>query len=434
MIPQGTDVIEIYKRYSRIPFWELFQAAKSSFSLPRDILAGASSSFLIHYIENTFRRLLTRDGNNLRPTRLYALPAFFGKDLSALIRNRTLEIWSYIRTHLELHVALQHLGLISNKLLLPHPKFFIPFTDASPISAPPPPEDFTVPSLLRWLGGAFVSTTPFIVWVMAQRMLREWKPQIWSHIFRRIPNTMFRGKKAPPLPPSSLPPPPPLSTTLPGPGQGGAEQQLRSEDDGTHQTGVSESQGLDTNSTDPAESAEAARRPSLFSTRGDDYASDEDENEGVSATLISFDVEATESTDTPPGLWSAELRPSQFQDPRACACQHYPLYLDTLLTQLPALIGSHIFTDAITRLVMTPYEATALRLVARTLRLNQGLSCQDIHAASLLSGLSWTAAMNFFANEFLHLVLCGEVWAAFTGISQWLHRTEEEWKADEAAT
>ncbi|KAM4056248.1 hypothetical protein HRG_003168 [Hirsutella rhossiliensis] len=392
--------ILIYKRYSQIPFWELFQAARNDFSLSRDIFAGASSSFFIHYIENTFRRMLACDAGCLVPSRL------------------TLEIWSYIRIHLELHVALQHLGLIPNKLLLPNPKFFIPFTDASPISAPPAPEDFSIPSLLRWLGGAFISTTPFIVWVMAQRMLREWKPQIWSHVFRWIPNTMFRGKKAPPLPPPSLPPPPPLSTTFPGPSQGGNEQQAPAGDEGTQQNGVSRSRGSEPNPTDP----------------GDDYASDEDENEGVSATLISFDVEATESADAPPGLWSAELRPSQFQEPRTCACQHHPLYLDTLLTQLPALIGSHIFTDAITRLVMTPYEATALRLVARTLRLNQGLSSQDIHAASLLSGLSWTTAMNFFATEFLHLVLCGEVWAAFTGISQWFHKTEEEWKAGEAGT
>lgn len=269
---------------------------------------------------------------------------------------------------------------------------------------------------------------------MAQRMLREWKPQIWGQIFRRIPNTMFHGKKAPPLPPPTLPPPPPLPTPSPEPSQGGTGLQPPPGDDGTPQSDVAQPHSPDPSSTDPSGSAEAARRPGLFSTRADDYASDEDENEGVSATLISFDVEATESGDAPPGLWSAELRPSQFQDPRACTCHRQPLYLDTLLTQLPALIGSHIFTDAITRLVMTPYEATALRLIARTMRLNRGLPCRDIYTAGLLSGLSWTAAMNFFANEFLHLVLCGEVWVGFAMISSWFHKTEQEWKAGEAET
>ena len=346
------------------------------------------------------------------------------------------DIWWYIRVHLELYVALQHLGLTPSSLLLPSPKFFVPFTDESPMPPPPAPEDFTLPSLLRWVGGLFISTTPFLVWVMAQSMLRDWTPQIWTWVFKQLPNTLSQGKKLPPPPPPTPPPPPHLSppATVPQPSTdsdgSGSVQQDFPEGNSQHATNAIPLQDVDHHPNSRPGPMEAVRRPSVFSTRGDDYASDDDENEGVSATLISFDVEATESTDAPPGLWSAELRPSLASDSRSPESQP-PVYLDTLLTQLPALIGSQIFTDAITRILMAPYEATALRLVSRTLLLRQGLSCQSIYSANLLSGLSWTSAVNFFGTELLHLVLCGEVWAVFTCISQWFHMTEEEWKAEE---
>lgn len=350
--------------------------------------------------------------------------------------KRSVEVWNYVRSHLELHVAMQHLGLISNTLLLPSLKFFIPFTKASPIAPPGALDDFTVPSVLRWVGSLFISAAPFVAWVMAQRLLREWKPQIWSTVFKHVPNTMVRGKRAPPLPPPALPPPPPPPyTPPPEPSQNGNEQHAPPADHGGQQVGPSHSHGSDTRSSDTSGFAEPLGQRSRSSTRGDEYASDEDDNEGVSATLISFDVETTESVDAPSGLWSAELRPTNCpcHDPSSMATQQ-PLYLDTLLTQLPALIGAHIFTESITRLVIAPYEATALRLLARTLRMKQGLPCQDIHATSFLSGLSWAAATNFLITEFVHLTLCGEVWAVFTGLTHWYHRTEQEWKAAEAET
>ncbi|PHH91905.1 hypothetical protein CDD83_9848 [Cordyceps sp. RAO-2017] len=403
--------ILIYRRYSQIPFWELFQAARREFSPTRDILAGAPASFLATYIELRVRRRQSAEKGSL------------------IFRRCLHHVWSYVRPHLELYVALQRLGLTTNKLLLPNPKFFIPFTSESPIPAPPPPPDFSPGSLLRWVGSAFVSATPFLVWVMAQRILRDWKPQAWSQIFKRLPNTIFQGRQqAPVAPPSNLPPPRSQPTALPElpneSSEGGNPLQVSSGDEAAQETGAPGPQDQDP--TAAGRTGEVARRASLFSARGDDYASDEDENEGVSATLISFDVEATESADAPPGLWSAELRPSVAPDSRANASQQ-PVFLDTLLTQLPALIGSHIFTDAVTRLLTTPSEATALRLIARSLRLRQGLSCQDMYPVGILSGFSWNLAVNFLATELLHLVLCGEVWAAFTALSQWLHRTEEEW-------
>lgn len=174
---------------------------------------------------------------------------------------------------------------------------------------------------------------------------------------------------------------------------------------------------------------EAVRRPSTFSARGDDYASDEEDNEGVSATLISFDVEATaETSEAPPGLWSAELRPSV--DARG-AIIPTTTYCDTMLTQLPPLIASHIFADAVLRLATAPWEATALRLITGTFRQRLGIPTDDICGISLLGETSRTFAINFIGSQVLHLAVCGEIWAAFTAVATVFHTTPEEWREAE---
>jgi hypothetical protein len=174
---------------------------------------------------------------------------------------------------------------------------------------------------------------------------------------------------------------------------------------------------------------EAVRRPSTFSARGDDYASDEEDNEGVSATLISFDVEATaEASEAPPGLWSAELRPSV--DARG-AIIPTTTYCDTMLTQLPPLIASQIFADAVLRLAIAPWETTALRLVAGTFRQRFGLPTHDICGINLLGESNLTFAINFLGSQVLHLAVCGEIWAAFTTVATVLHKTPEEWREAE---
>lgn len=330
---------------------------------------------------------------------------------------------------------MQRLGILPNGLWLPHPSFFIPFTKTSPIPAPPPPSDYSLPSILQWVGSALISATPFLVWVMSQRMVRDWKPQIWSQIFKRLPNTMFQGKKIPPPPP--LPPPPPPPPPHPAEASSLADpQHTVSEAEGdrrqteTHDEGTAEPTRGSATGSHP-EQPQLSRRASVFSTRGDEYPSDDEDNEGVSATLISFDVEASESQDAPPGLWSAELRPSAGPDSRSNGNQQ-PVYLDTLLTQMPAVIATHMLSDAVTRVLMAPYEATALRLVARAFRVRQGLPCWDIYNANMLSELTSTALVNFLGTELLHINLASEVWAIFTCISQWFHMTEDDWKAEDA--
>ncbi|QUC22455.1 uncharacterized protein UV8b_06696 [Ustilaginoidea virens] len=409
--------ILIYKRYSQIPFWGLFKQSQSNVS----VWAGAPSSWLVHYTEQIVAPLWSHDRNMQFPLRIVQ------------------KVWPYVKVHLELYVALQRLGIISSSMWFPHPSFFIPFTEASPIPAPPLPLDYTVPSLFAWLGGALVSSAPFLAWVMTQRMIRDWRPAVWSQIYRRLPNTVFHRKRLPPPPPIPPPPPPPpppptLSTTYLDPAEA-----VDPNDDGRTSTGNNEATGVgpaegaigaDQASTSPP--TEHSRRPSGLSARGDDYPSDDEDHDGVSATLISFDVEASESQDAPSGLWSAELRPSAGPDSRSGhGGNQEPVYMDTLLTHLPALIASHLFADSLTRIIMAPYEATALRLVARMFRARAGLPSSDIVDANFLSGLTATSLINFFGTELLHVTLASECWAIFSFLSQWFHMTEEEWKAED---
>ncbi|KAF5663895.1 hypothetical protein FHETE_7303 [Fusarium heterosporum] len=383
--------ILIYKRYSHVPFWDLYAQSRNNFSIARDLLPGAPVHLLSNYADRQVAFLW--DG---RPDRVFA-------------RRLAHEVWSYIRVHIELYVALQRLGLASSTNWLPGLSFFVPFTEDSPIPAPPPLNDLSFKSAMQWFGGLCVSSAPFLVWVMTQRFIRDWRPQILAKIFRRLPNT------------GSIP----EMTTSWIPADRSRERPEHRRNRGVVDD-VSPIRPIDGQMPSDTGPVEAVRRPSTFSARGDDYASEEEDNEGVSATLISFDVEATaESSEAPPGLWSAELRPSV--DARG-ALVPATAYCDTMLTELPPLIASHVFADAIVRLAIAPWEAVALRLVAHTFRQHLGLPAPDICGINLLSQLNLTFAINFFGTQVLHLALCGEVWAAFTAAATFLHSTPDEWR------
>ena len=328
--------------------------------------------------------------------------------------------------HLELFAALQRLGLIRSTQLLPTWRYFVPFTEDSLIPAPPPLANFTIQSLLQWAGQAFISATPLLLWALTPRAMKDWQPGVWQRVISRLPSPIFRGRAIGPLPPeqapANIPPPPPDSPPPP-------EPEIHEEPAQMEDGGDDVPQSTPEGSPPPAQQSPGhVRRQSLYSAAGvEDYGSDDDEHEVVSAALISFDVEATEATDVPPqGLWSAELRPSVGPEPRAGSAL-LPTYLSTMLTRLPSLMAAKIMTDAIVRLSIAPYEAMALRLAARAFCAPHGLPSEHILGLHLLSGLNLTWFVNFFGTELAHLVLSGEVWSMFTSISQYFHMSEEEW-------
>lgn len=49
--------ILIYKRYSAIPFWDLYRQARNDFSFSRDVLPGVTTSLLANYVERNISTL-----------------------------------------------------------------------------------------------------------------------------------------------------------------------------------------------------------------------------------------------------------------------------------------------------------------------------------------------------------------------------------------
>ncbi len=169
----------------------------------------------------------------------------------------------------------------------------------------------------------------------------------------------------------------------------------------------------------------AIRRQSTFSLRADDFGSDDEETEVVSATLISFDVEATESSDTPPGVWSAELRPN-VADARIV---QEPRYRDNELTRLPAVRGAQLLALPLMRLLVAPLEALVWRSVARSFALRRGLSTAAMHGPGLLGSLTWMGVSNLVCWELCHLLFYQANSYAFVVLFAGQFRlTDEEWK------
>ncbi|OLN82073.1 hypothetical protein CCHL11_07693 [Colletotrichum chlorophyti] len=389
--------ILLYKRYSAIPFFELFQHERRQRSISSALVTG----------------LPTFLGGHVFKMATYWVYPFPRKNKWI---NTAL---SYIRVHLQLYVFLQRLDIIPSSKWFPSLSFFIPGSPSSPIAAPAPPKDLSASSLAQYAGAWCVNSIPFVSFILWGQIWTEVTGHLWQEFYGRLPNTVHHRK--PPPPP---PPPAPLPETLdpvpdiePQPAESPSE--IRAEDE-------TENAAEEVPREVEAPPVQAVRRPSAFSTRGDDYGSDDEEDRGVSATLISFDVEATDSTDAPPGLWSAELRPST--GPEGSYGQASVQYMDTMLTRLPACLASDIFTVISGYVLVSPYEAVALRLVARSYRERMGLPVSDIYDTNIFSGMTWTGVTNFLGLEFLHLVIAGELWALITGLAQWFHITEEEWK------
>ena len=231
---------------------------------------------------------------------------------------------------------------------------------------------------------------------------------------------MVGGREISPLPPRQLPVPP-QATEPPT----DTRETAREAGEVTEESELNSAQATSDVSPPPASAPELTRRQSVFSTAGGDefVGSDEEDNEIISATLVSFDVEATEATDMPQGLWSAELRLADSRPSGAVATT----YLSTMLTRMPVLMATRIITESLLRLFITPWEAMSLRIATRAFCIHRGLPITDIFAPSFLSGLNSTWLVNYLGEELLHFALSGEVWSMFSSASQWLHMSEEGW-------
>lgn len=152
-------------------------------------------------------------------------------------------------------------------------------------------------------------------------------------------------------------------------------------------------------------------------------SSDEDE-EVAHATLISFDVEATEAVETSAGAWSAELRSAN--EPRASGHLRYRV---TGLTMLPPIMATEALREVIAGFLVLPLDAIMVRVVGRAYRVSAGLGLGDMY------GIEPTiyAFGNILSVLTIQLAVTGTVWAGFTLGTQWWATRNREALAEEAA-
>jgi hypothetical protein len=154
--------------------------------------------------------------------------------------------------------------------------------------------------------------------------------------------------------------------------------------------------------------ARRERRETVFEMEQD--SSDEEDAEMAHATLISFDVEATESMDNERGTWSAELRSAN--EPQKSKDVKYRV---TGLTLLPTILATEGLREVIAGVLVMPLEAVMVRIIARAYRLSAGSSVSDLYRVRD----PVPAFENLFSAFTLQLAITGVVWAGFTVGSQW---------------
>ena len=324
---------------------------------------------------------------------------------------------------------MQQMGIIPWTQWLPTPSFFIPFSDTSPIPAPPPIASFTASELLKWAGALAVNAAPLATLCFAQNVWGLIRATVWLSIRTSLPqpyNPTKRSTQRPSEGPQTLE----ATETVETPRPATPAPQSAPDDEPRSARDISRDEvtfrALEGQPASDPVSLGTVRRQSTYSTRGDEYVSDEEDTEVVSATLISFDVEASEPTDVPPGVWSAELRPSVAEPPPPGGGPE-PTYRDNTLTRLPAALATDVLSALPVRIITAPSEAVVWRYFVRSYLGRRGAGVGDIYEPNFFSSLSWTAVANFLGMELIHLFLEGEIWATMTIIAQQCCMTEEEW-------
>lgn len=268
---------------------------------------------------------------------------------------------------------------------------------------------------------------PYLGYVAFKYMAQDVFNTIMPRIHARLPQPKAQGsnsrlRERPPIMAESVQAAP-ESPTL-----GAADREIRhsrtpDQDMATLQ--ALEGQGT---SADPGIPLGAIRRQSTFSSRGgdQDYGTDEEDGDLINPTLISFDVDTSDSPEPPAGVWSAELRPSHGGESRSP--RNEPKYVVNALTKLPATLAAANLGAFATIVVCAPIEALMLRTLARTFAQRHGLPCDEMFNIRLHNSMSWRGIANFLGIQIVGVLIGGEVWSLITVISQWLHVTEEEWR------
>lgn len=467
----------LYREYSHVPFWQ---------SLPYDS-------------PRPWAARLFLDG----------LPAFVAAtafDLSFFVgrtrKNAALR-WgcSYVQTMLRVWLFLRRTDLLpaSDSSWFPSWRYFLPFTSSSAIPPCPLPASISIRSMSSWLGGVVVGIAPIAAFWSVECLFRCARDVLHEEIYDVLPHPTSPGQLAALTHEfiiqnaTTNPEDPVQAQTQSGPvplAQSAEAVPVRLPAGGhTHGDGnswdVSQPNEATANNTDPDPDPDTVpaegsavppirtngsarpdgRRPSTRPQQqprhneADDFTSEDEETEVVSATLISFDVENNpenpDSNDNiPPGVWSAELRPNPGNDSqnggtgRDGETPRRPprLYRANELTELPANLAARLFARRVVSVCFAPLEASALREIGLLWNRARGLSTTSLWEPTwfwpitfrrggrlgrigfnLWAGFSRGTIVNLLAVEVMHLSLDFAIW---TGISLYSTRfvmSSSEW-------
>ncbi|KAI1180791.1 hypothetical protein F4777DRAFT_573447 [Nemania sp. FL0916] len=396
--------ILVYRETAGLPFIDLMQREVRTRGAAQLMCAGMPSFFSgmsLHWFSATFE--ITQDNIWVR------------------------RIITYIRFHLQLFVFYQRLGLIPGSRLLPSPSFFVPFSSSSPFGAPPPLGSPGAQTLFEWAAKLLAGIVPYagyyligrtwdVLSYLIRRQVHKFLPHPWPSATTNLravaPTGASRRQSFPESP------------TL-----GDADRDIRHTQ--SRSPHADRSATNDEGAGEPLPMGNIQRQDTFSSRGGDDYATDEEDPEMVNPTLISFDVDTSESVEPPAGVWSAELRPSNSSDHRVQP-KEAPRYVVNMLTTLPSLSAGYILTSSLTNIILTPLDMVAFRAMARAYCLKHGLPVDHIFRPSLWDGLTGRVITNLFQTEVLKFVISFGVWAAITVAAQRYHISEEEWKEYDA--
>ncbi|KAH6626228.1 hypothetical protein B0J18DRAFT_489133 [Chaetomium sp. MPI-SDFR-AT-0129] len=289
------------------------------------------------YSQTTFYGMfrMARRSGSFAPYFLAGFPSFLAAtslELVSFSRKEDNWFWSamtYVRIHLAIYVFFQRIEIIPFNHWLPNWRFFIPGSSLSPISLPPPPSSFRPGSLLPRVHANLAKNLRDAIYKHLPRPDNSFlRRQTWAGLRLGTPNSPADPRADEGVSTSPTGPPPlrrQSTVSLRGSGiNNDVTTATTTAPDQSHHRRQSQSQDQSSSQQPP--------QPSGSGGGGsvDEFGSDDEETEIISATLISFDVEAADPTtpgasgpdgstnpsggavggDTTPGIWSAELRPN----------------------------------------------------------------------------------------------------------------------------
>lgn len=299
---------------------------------------------------------------------------------------------------------LQQLNLIPSSRLLPSLRSFIPFSPESTLHLPAPPP-LALKPIISWASVVLQSAGPMAV-IFAHAKVKFW-------IARRVNGVIYK--------------------TLPRPTKQGNDGRIapRSFWESDTPTAPSEQSQPRRGADEPTLRA-LEGRPAM--DRGDSRAqqtdfepesSDDEDGEITHATLISFDVEATDAVENsigPMGSWSAELRSAN--DPKPSTMVSFRF---TALTMLPPFLAAEGLSEIVAGIILLPFEAAMVRIIGRAYRRSGGLGVSDLY--DVFDKIPSFGKM--FSAFAVQLVVAGVVWIGTTVATEWLSAKPVEKSEDE---